>query len=72
MSGEVTRISLPDGTPVWARISHAEGLPGHPPEPGDGAAEPGGSSYSSYSSYTDTGFGDRVAAHVDSLRGTIG
>ncbi|MGW0755293.1 CU044_2847 family protein [Streptomyces sp. NPDC002814] len=47
----VARIALPDGTPVWARISGAEEM----------AAPPG------ELSYKDTGFVDRVEASVESL-----
>ncbi|MGW0996603.1 CU044_2847 family protein [Streptomyces sp. NPDC002523] len=58
MNGEstrVARIQLPDGTPVWARISGAEEL----------SAPPGGLSY------TDTGFTERVEASVESLQSLI-
>ncbi|GAA4817923.1 CU044_2847 family protein [Streptomyces ziwulingensis] len=47
----VARIALPDGTPVWARISGAAELPGGPGE----------------LSYSDTGFAERVEASVESL-----
>lgn len=55
----ITRIEMPDGTPVWARISGAEelNLPA-----GDGPT------------YTDTGFGDiadRVQARVESLQSVV-
>lgn len=56
----ITRIELPDGTPVWARISGAEELAG--PAPGDGPT------------YTDTGFGDiadQVQARVESLHSVV-
>lgn len=56
----ITRIEMPDGTPVWARISGAEEL--DLPAPGDGPT------------YTDTGFGDiadRVQARVESLQGVV-
>lgn len=46
---------MPDGTPVWARISGAEEL-----------AEPSGGL-----SYTDTGFGERIEAQVESLQSVI-
>jgi hypothetical protein len=45
---------MPDGTPVWARISGADQL-----------EEPGGLSF------TDTGFGERVEAQVESLQSVI-
>ncbi|MFJ3302952.1 CU044_2847 family protein [Streptomyces sp. NPDC086549] len=51
----VTRIELPDGTPVWARISGAEEL-----------AVPSGEL-----SYSDTGFTDRVEASVESLHSLV-
>lgn len=56
----ITRIELPDGTPVWARISGAEELAG--PAPGGGPT------------YTDTGFGDladQVQARVESLHSVV-
>ncbi|WP_326657988.1 CU044_2847 family protein [Streptomyces sp. NBC_00385] len=55
----VTRIEMPDGTPVWARISGAEELD---------RPEPGGLTF------TDTGFGDigdRVQARVESLHSVV-
>jgi hypothetical protein len=58
MSQEVTRvarIALPDGTPVWARISGAAELSGRP----DGLA------------YSDTGFAERVEASVESLHSLV-
>ncbi|MBK3623841.1 CU044_2847 family protein [Streptomyces asoensis] len=59
MSGEdvtrVARIALPDGTPVWARISGA----------GELAAPSGRLSYS------DTGFAERVEASVESLHALV-
>ncbi|MFF3749571.1 CU044_2847 family protein [Streptomyces sp. NPDC002018] len=51
----ITRIEMPDGTPVWARISGAEEL-GRPS---------GGLTYS------DTGFADQVQARVESLQGVV-
>ncbi|MFE0516317.1 CU044_2847 family protein [Streptomyces sp. NPDC058964] len=51
----VARIVLPDGTPVWARISGA----------GELAAPPG------ELSYTDTGFTERVEASVESLHSLV-
>ncbi|MET8446649.1 CU044_2847 family protein [Streptomyces sp. NPDC005209] len=58
MGHEVTRVArveLPDGTPVWARISGAEEL----------AVPPG------ELSYTDTGFAERVEASVESLHSLV-
>ncbi|MER6115357.1 CU044_2847 family protein [Streptomyces sp. NPDC001743] len=55
----ITRIEMPDGTPVWARISGAEEL--ERPEPGG-------------LTFTDTGFGDvadRVQARVESLHSVV-
>ncbi|MCM2411772.1 hypothetical protein LNW71_08540 [Streptomyces sp. RKAG290] len=52
---------MPDGTPVWARISGAEELTR--PAPGGGGP-----------TYTDTGFGDigdQVQARVESLQGVV-
>jgi hypothetical protein len=61
MSGQVTQITLPDGTPVLARVSDAGSLPRQP----DGSA--GG--------YADTGLTDRglarAAARMESLRSLI-
>ncbi|MFG2884832.1 CU044_2847 family protein [Streptomyces sp. NPDC048297] len=54
-STRVARIQLPDGTPVWARISGAEEL----------------SAPSAGLSYTDTGFTERVEASVESLQSLI-
>lgn len=51
----VARIALPDGTPVWARISGA----------GELTAPPGRLSYS------DTGFAERVEAGVESLHALV-
>ncbi|MEU2713808.1 CU044_2847 family protein [Streptomyces sp. NPDC007205] len=59
-STRVARIQLPDGTPVWARISGAEEL----------SAPPGGLP-SGGLSYTDTGFAERVEASVESLQSLI-
>ncbi|WP_432073367.1 CU044_2847 family protein [Streptomyces wuyuanensis] len=56
----VTRIVLPDGTPVWARISGA----GELERPGPGV-EPGGLPYS------DTGFAEQVQARMESLHGVV-
>lgn len=56
----IARIEMPDGTPVWARISGAEEL--ERPPAGDGL------------SYTDTGFSDfadQVQARVESLQGVV-
>ncbi|WP_327317788.1 CU044_2847 family protein [Streptomyces sp. NBC_01235] len=59
MSGEdvtrVARIALPDGTPVWARISGAGEL----------------SAPSGRLSYSDTGFAERVEASVESLHALV-
>jgi hypothetical protein len=58
MSQDVTRvarIALPDGTPVWARITGTEEL----------SAPPGQLSFS------DVGFAERVEASVDSLHALI-
>ncbi|MEV5881554.1 CU044_2847 family protein [Streptomyces sp. NPDC052020] len=51
----VARIALPDGTPVWARISGGADL----------SAPPGELSYS------DTGFAERVEASVESLNALV-
>ncbi|CAM5585096.1 hypothetical protein SFUMM280S_00737 [Streptomyces fumanus] len=51
----VARIALPDGTPVWARISGAAELSGHPGE----------------LSYSDTGFAERVEATVEGLHSLV-
>ncbi|MET7319759.1 CU044_2847 family protein [Streptomyces sp. NPDC005549] len=51
----VTRIVLPDGTPVWARISGAAELP-----------VPSGQL-----SFSDTGFGERIEASVESLNALV-
>ncbi|MFE2536466.1 CU044_2847 family protein [Streptomyces sp. NPDC059371] len=58
MSDAVTRIArieMPDGTPVWARISGADEL-----------EDPGGEL-----SLTDVGFAERVEAQVESLQSLI-
>ncbi|MBU6535823.1 CU044_2847 family protein [Streptomyces mayonensis] len=58
MGQEVTRVArvvLPDGTPVWARISGAAELPA-----------PRGQL-----SYSDTGFAERVEAGVESLHSLV-
>ncbi|MEU9386590.1 CU044_2847 family protein [Streptomyces sp. NPDC048279] len=52
----IARVRLPDGTPVWARISGAEEL-----------AVPTGEL-----SYTDTGLTERVEATVESLNSLVG
>ncbi|MFF1421417.1 CU044_2847 family protein [Streptomyces sp. NPDC058280] len=46
---------MPDGTPVWARISGAEELE----RPSGGLT------------FSDTGFGDQVQARVESLHGVV-
>ncbi|MFE2635220.1 CU044_2847 family protein [Streptomyces scopuliridis] len=51
----VTRIEMPDGTPVWARISGAEELR----RPSGGLT------------YADTGFADQVQARVESLQSVV-
>ncbi|MFJ9352290.1 CU044_2847 family protein [Streptomyces sp. NPDC101237] len=51
----IARVRLPDGTPVWARISGADEL-----------AVPSGEL-----SYTDTGFAERVEASVESLNALV-
>ncbi|MFJ5222002.1 CU044_2847 family protein [Streptomyces sp. NPDC088400] len=51
----ITRIEMPDGTPVWARISGAEEL-----------ARPSGGLV-----YSDTGFAEQVQARVESLQGVV-
>ncbi|MFD8725026.1 CU044_2847 family protein [Streptomyces sp. NPDC059629] len=51
----IARVRLPDGTPVWARISGAEEL-----------TVPTGEL-----SYTDTGFAERVEASVESLHSLV-
>ncbi|MEU8627069.1 CU044_2847 family protein [Streptomyces sp. NPDC048669] len=59
-AARITRIEMPDGTPVWARISGAEELD----LPATGAGP----------TYTDTGFGDiadQVQARVESLQGVV-
>jgi Trypsin-co-occurring domain 1 len=55
-STRVARIELPDGTPVWARISGAEEL---------------SAPASAGLSYSDTGFAERVEASVESLQSLI-
>ncbi|WP_405378802.1 MULTISPECIES: CU044_2847 family protein [Streptomyces] len=68
MSSEVTRVTLPDGTPVWARISGAEpvSVPEQQPRSGySGPGQPG-------AGYVDTGFAQRAAAQMESLRELIG
>ncbi|MDQ0583409.1 CU044_2847 family protein [Streptomyces rishiriensis] len=59
MSGEdvtrVARIALPDGTPVWARISGTGEL----------------TAPSGRLSYSDTGFAERVEASVESLHALV-
>ncbi|MGP4114099.1 CU044_2847 family protein [Streptomyces sp. 4N509B] len=55
MTSGVTRIQLPDGTSVLARVSDVEDL-----------AEPGAGS-----TYADAGLGERLATRMESLRGLI-
>ncbi|MFP3987975.1 CU044_2847 family protein, partial [Streptomyces sp. E11-3] len=64
MSEGVTRIAhiaMPDGTPVWARISGVDQLAevGELGGPSDGL------------SYKDTGFGETVLARVESLHAVV-
>ncbi|WP_405388665.1 hypothetical protein OG596_12360 [Streptomyces sp. NBC_01102] len=57
-AARITRIEMPDGTPVWARISGAEEL-----------VEPAGGP-----TYTDIGYEDltdRIQARVESLTGVV-
>ncbi|MFD9217182.1 CU044_2847 family protein [Streptomyces sp. NPDC087659] len=61
----VTRIVLPDGTPVWARISGAGEGELERPGPSGPGTEPGGLPYS------DTGFAEQVQARVESLHGVV-
>lgn len=65
MGSDVTRIDLPDGTPVWARISGAEELAG------EERAGPAGTYGGGTSGYSDTGLADRAAARLESLHGLI-
>ncbi|MYZ35978.1 MULTISPECIES: CU044_2847 family protein [unclassified Streptomyces] len=51
----ITRVEMPDGTPVWARISGAEELR----RPSGGLT------------YSDTGFAEQVQARVESLNGVV-
>ncbi|MEW1722263.1 CU044_2847 family protein [Streptomyces sp. NPDC093109] len=51
----VTRIEMPDGTPVWARISGAAELE----RPSGGLT------------YSDTGFAEQVQARVESLHSVV-
>ncbi|MFE2595420.1 CU044_2847 family protein [Streptomyces sp. NPDC059396] len=51
----ITRVEMPDGTPVWARISGA----GELERPTGGLT------------YADTGFGERVQARVESLHSVV-
>ncbi|MEV4974137.1 CU044_2847 family protein [Streptomyces scopuliridis] len=51
----VTRVEMPDGTPVWARISGADELR----RPSGGLT------------YADTGFADQVQARVESLQSVV-
>ncbi|MFJ4330147.1 MULTISPECIES: CU044_2847 family protein [unclassified Streptomyces] len=54
-AARVTRIVLPDGTPVWARISGAAELPAP----------------SGQLSFSDTGFTERIEASVESLNALV-
>ncbi|WP_030899556.1 CU044_2847 family protein [Streptomyces sp. NRRL F-5126] len=53
--GRVTRVEMPDGTPVWARISGADAL-----------EEPSGELV-----FSDVGAGERVAARVEDLKDLV-
>ncbi|WP_262007385.1 CU044_2847 family protein [Streptomyces sp. FIT100] len=64
VENRVERILLPDGTPVWARISGTEELP----VPASGPVAPPGGGVS----FTDTGFADRVTAQMESLHDLVG
>lgn len=81
MGEGVTRVVLPDGTPVWARITQIEELTAGPPASSGGYADTTPAhtapathtgATSSYSDtglgYSDTGLRDRVTARMDSLR----
>jgi hypothetical protein len=61
MSDGIIRVELPDGTPVWARVSGAEELR---------SPAPGGYTDTGFG-YTDTGLADRVTARMESLRSLI-
>ncbi|WP_181138510.1 CU044_2847 family protein [Streptomyces sp. Ru73] len=67
----VARIELPDGTPVWARISGAEGLVPRPrsaPYVDSGRGGDGGEG----TDYADSGFfADRVVGRMESLDGLV-
>ncbi len=66
----VARIELPDGTPVWARISGAEGLLPGPRSAAyvDSGRRGGGEG----TDYADSGFfTDRVVGRVESLDGLV-
>ncbi|GAA0454986.1 CU044_2847 family protein [Streptomyces olivaceiscleroticus] len=71
----VARIELPDGTPVWARISGAEAL--LPPQRSAAYVDSGRragerADYADYADYTDSGFlTDRVLGRMESLDGLV-
>lgn len=73
MNGDATRIArieLPDGTPVWARISGAEELQPRP-RPGE-YADSGGAPGAGTGGYEDSGFfSDRVLGRMESLNGLV-
>jgi hypothetical protein len=78
MSSGVALVHLPDGTPVWARISDIEQLSSagehlaeHPVDaPPSRAPAQRRSSYAD-TGFADTGFADQLAARVESLKGLI-
>lgn len=73
MSSEVTRVTLPDGTPVWARISGAEPAPVPGQQPRSGSPDGGhAGAGQGGAGYVDTGFAQRAAAQMESLRELIG
>ncbi|MFC6061130.1 CU044_2847 family protein [Streptomyces ochraceiscleroticus] len=70
----VARIELPDGTPVWARISGAEGLLPRPRNEGSGGYVDSGrrDGADGGSDYVDSGFfSDRVLGRMESLDGLV-
>jgi hypothetical protein len=83
MSSGVALVHLPDGTPVWARISDIEQLSSagehlaeHPVDaPPSRAPAQRRSSYADTgfadTGFADTGFADQLAARVESLKGLI-
>lgn len=69
----IAHIRLPDGTPVWARISGAEQLIPQPrPAPGEYADSGYGEGGPGDGGYADSGFlSDRVVARLESLDGLV-